>query len=654
MKKLLTSLCLTLAIQLGIAQNIPEFQSYDWEKKPSYSVAEDEKEAQIITLKEKIITEFFFEDSNALTEYFLQHRVVWLNSDEKIEDYNKIYIPYATSSNLEVSKARVINKKGEILVLDESKLLSAVDEETGSKYTYFALEGIEKGSFIEYFYVVKKRPSYKGRKLSLQTSHPKKEVSFDLYAPKNLLFAFKSYNGIPDAVQDTIIANKKHWNIKVENMKSLDKEAQSAYNAEKGFVVYKLDKNLVTGVNAISSYGEVSQNIYSYYYPEYSKKEQKKIKKFIAEAGIDNLTNDEEIIRKLENFIKANVYRSEGVDATLEETLDKKVADESGFISLYTAIFNTLGIKNQLVITTDRSQLKFDRKFEANNFLQDFLIYFPKYKKYLSPTEIDSRYGYPPAYLTDNYGLFIKEVKVGNYKSAVGKIKYIKPIKAEKTIDKMDFEVSFDEDDYTIINVNFKDEITGYYALYVQAFANLFNEKQKTELMEDFGKRIHKDAEIISKEMKNASPELFDIKPLIVNVLVQTDGLVEKAGKKYLFKVGNLIGQQMQLYQEKKRVLPVESEFQRGYERTINIKIPEGYKVSNLDDIKIENSYVKKGKKVLSFLSDYSIKDNILTITANEYYKMNIVAASEYEEYRKVINSAADFNKITLILEPKG
>lgn len=654
MKKIFISLFVILSIQLVKAQNIPQFQSYDWQENPSYTIDESEKDEQIITLKEHIITEFFFEDANSFTEYFLEHRIVWLNSDEKIEDYNKIYIPYATSSNLEVSKARVINKKGEILVLDKSKVLSAVDEETGSKYTYFALEGIEKGSFIEYFYVVKKRPSYKGRKLSFQTSHPKKEVKFDLYAPKNLLFAFKSYNGIPEAERDTIIGNKKHWNISIENLKPLEREAQSAYSAQKGFVVYKLDRNLASGVNDISSYGEVSQNIYNYYYPEYTKKQRKKIKKFIAEAGIDKLTDQEEIIRTLEIFIKTNVFSSKGVDYSLEETLDKKVADESGFISLYTSVFNTLGIKSQLVITTDRSELKFDKKFEANNFLRDFLIYIPKYKKYLSPTEIDSRYGFPPAYLTDTYGLFIKEVKVGDYKSAIGKIKYIKPIKAKNTIDKMYFDISFDEDDYTIVNVDFKNELSGYYALYVQAFANLFNEEQKTELMEEFGKRIHKDAEIISKDMKNADPALFGIKPLIVDVSVESDGLVEKAGKKYLFKVGDIIGQQMQLYQEKKRVLPVESEFQRGYERTINIKIPEGYQISNLDDINIDNSYTKKGKKILSFLSNYELKDNVLTIIANEYYKTNIVAASEYEEYRKVINSAADFNKITLILEPKS
>jgi len=33
-------------------------------------------------------------------------------------------------------------------------------------------------------------------------------------------------------------------------------------------------------------------------------------------------------------------------------------------------------------------------------------------------------------------------------------------------------------------------------------------------------------------------------------------------------------------------------------------------------------------------------------------YDQNILPVALYEEYRTVINSAADFNKVTLILEP--
>ena len=106
----------------------------------------------------------------------------------------------------------------------------------------------------------------------------------------------------------------------------------------------------------------------------------------------------------------------------------------------------------------------------------------------------------------------------------------------------------------------------------------------------------------------------------------------------------------MELYQENERVSPLENEFRRTYERTINITIPEGYTIANLDDINIENEYIEKGETLLSFKSYYELNGNILKITADEYYKTNHIPVAIYEDYRRVINSAADFNKVTLVL----
>ena len=53
----------------------------------------------------------------------------------------------------------------------------------------------------------------------------------------------------------------------------------------------------------------------------------------------------------------------------------------------------------------------------------------------------------------------------------------------------------------------------------------------------------------------------------------------------------------MQLYQEKERVLTLEQEFHRSYYRTITVNIPKGYKITNLNDINIDNSYSENGKE---------------------------------------------------------
>lgn len=61
----------------------------------------------------------------------------------------------------------------------------------------------------------------------------------------------------------------------------------------------------------------------------------------------------------------------------------------------------------------------------------------------------------------------------------------------------------------------------------------------------------------------------------------------------------------------------------------------------------------KDGEDIFVFDSHYTLEGNVLTVTADEHYRESIVAPEIYEAYRKVINSAADFNKVTLILEPK-
>ncbi len=645
---------LLFIFQVSNAQNQPFYKTYNWDNNPSYTVDTNSEES-IIGVKEKIVTEFIFDGNDGLVEYFLEHKVYWLNSDDKIEEFNKVYLPYSSDSNLEINKARVITKAGKVIELDESKILTATNDETNRTYKYFAFEGIEKGSFIEYMYVVKRYPAYKGKRITFQSSFNKTNIEFDLFSPNNLVFKFKSYNDLPNAELDTLSENKLHWKLSLPKLKKLENEELSAYNASRQYIVYKLHSNTASNTKDISSYSNASKNIYSFYNSELSKKTKNAIKKFLKAIPFKENSDESSKLRALEFYIKSNIFIAESGSEELKDIdkiLSQKVANEVGIIKLYVALFNQLNIKHQIVFTTDRSELKFDKNFEANNFLIDVLLYFPKSKSYMSPSEMESRLGFPPANLTDNYGLFIKEVKLGDFKSAVGKIKYIKPVSEKETYDKMIVDVDFDEEDLSTINIRLDKSMNGYYSMNIQPFLDLVKPEDKIELIESFAKNLDEDADIKDKKIVNDNPRVFGIEPLQIIIDFKSEAFVEKAGRKYLFKLGDLIGQQMQLYQEKERILPLENRFKRSYYRTINVTIPKGYKIVNLDDINIDNSYSKDGKELLSFKSFYTVKDNVVSITADEHYRINFIDTSIYEEYRTVINSAADFNKITLVLEP--
>jgi len=637
----------------SIAQTVPFYESYTWETTPSYQVEESDKD--MVAIKDKIVTEYYFEDQN-LTEYYLEHKILWLNSDDRIEEYNKIYLPFSNNASLKLSKARVIKKTGEVIELEESKILSAEDEETGRKYKYFALEGIEKGSIVEYYYVVKKRPTYQGARIDIQNDYDKQIVEFDLYAPSNLLFTFKSFNLNNKVTKDETSLEKLHWQLTVKDVVGVDKEEQSPYRAALGFVMYKLHQNTAKNI-IITSYNDVAQNLYAFYYPEYNEEETKLINKFAKNIKLDEDQDEEDKARIVDLYIKENIYFSDNDSENLKNltnVLNSKTANETGIVKLYVALFKKFNITHEMVLTSNRTQLKFDREFEATNYLQEFLFYFPASKKYLSPSKFGTRFGFPPPFYMDNYGLFVTGYNINGKRKAFSEVKYIEGIPASSSTDEMFIEVYFTEEDFTKNTISLERKLNGYYAMNIQPFMNLIQPNRKNEVIDEaFAQNTDKNAKVLKRELINEDPSLFGVKPFVVKFNISSEYFVEKAGNKYLFKLGDIIGPQMEMYQEKKRILPLEAEFNRSYYRTIKIHIPEGYQISNLDDITIKNSYATKDKELFIFDSYYSLEGNILTVTADEHYRESIVAPEIFEAYRTVINSAADFNKVTLILEPK-
>ena len=53
----------------------------------------------------------------------------------------------------------------------------------------------------------------------------------------------------------------------------------------------------------------------------------------------------------------------------------------------------------------------------------------------------------------------------------------------------------------------------------------------------------------------------------------------------------------------------------------------------------------------MAFVSNYKLENDLLTVTIDEYYKKTQLPVEAYPVFQKVINAAADFNKVTLVIE---
>ena len=628
-----------------------EYEHLKWDDSPVREVLGEAyvDEQEVILQYEKIIEYAYSEKyENNLVEYVTLHKKVRVFGDDAIQRNNKVYISMNNVAELVEAKARVITPTNEVIDFDESAIIKSEGGDGIAAHQYFAIDGVVAGSDIEYTYTLLRGPAYKGTKLEFQDELPRRNINFKLASPPNLVFVFKSYNGFPEVMQDSTNTDKNIYRASVDSMPPLIEEEYAAYFRDIQYVVYKLDKNLATYTLNIVSFGEVSQNLFANYYSEIDKSSTKALKKFIAQSGADKAGSEEDKIRKLENHIKTTIGLVDNINVRkIADMMDDGITSGAGMTYLTIQALKMLGIKHELVVTCDRYSDYFDRQFEHYQVLQNYMIYFPNSKKYMVPDDILYRYPFAPPEWMNQDGLFVKEVVVGELTTGVGKIKKIAPMDSDATQDNMEITIDFADISQPVLDV--KHSMTGYSAVYFQAIYALLDEENKKTLDEGNLKFADENGELLDYEVTGATPEDCGVNPMVYTGHLKTTSLMEKAGNRYLFKIGQLIGPQMEMYKEDERKEDIEHDHNMVYHRTITFEIPEGYTLSGLESLVINETYPAEDPKI-RFVSDYTQEGNKVTVTIVEEYKEMFFKKEEIDDFRRIINAAANFNKVVLFI----
>ena len=152
--------------------------------------------------------------------------------------------------------------------------------------------------------------------------------------------------------------------------------------------------------------------------------------------------------------------------------------------------------------------------------------------------------------------------------------------------------------------------------------------------------------------MENKEFESYtDNIPVTLTAKVKANQLMERAGNKILLKIGEVIRQQVEMYQEKPRQFLVNIEYPHILHRTIRIEIPEGYQVKNPGSLNMRQAFPETSQPTIKFESVFKQDGSIIEVTIQEEYQQVEYGVEAFEPFRKVINAAADFNKVVLVLE---
>ncbi|HTF05647.1 MAG TPA: hypothetical protein VK826_16585, partial [Bacteroidia bacterium] len=373
--------------------------------------------------------------------------------------------------------------------------------------------------------------------------------------------------------------------------------------------------------------------------------------------NIDVMTRREERIRKIESYVKGHFSVRTDAEGPKFETVSgimtSKIATDLGIIRLYIALFDAAEIETQIVLTSDRFEKQFDGDFDSWTYLQYFLIYFPETGNFLAPSDAFSRYGFIPQELAHQDGLFIKNVSLGGVSSGSGTIKPIGGTKWEQNMTSQYTEITFDLES-GLANVHAIHTYSGHSASYIQPFFNYMSVEDRREAGEGIISGAAYDARPKNLHISGyMSDDTLYTQPFKVEADFKTNFYLEKTCDKYIFKVGEVIGSQVEMYQKETRRTDMVLGYPHGFYRSISFEVPEGYRVTNLDAININITDSDSTGHTMMFHSYYKQDGNKVNVVVEESYRQTHYPISFYNDFRNVINASADFNKVVVYFEKK-
>ncbi len=598
--------------------------------------------------------EMVYNTDGELEGYQLIHQKVKINNNDALEYFNKISFSLYSFNEIISLKARFIGKNGKVIELDKSHLKTVEGEE--GEYKLLAMEGAESGGIIEYFWVRKGYRNLYGSQV-LQTGYPKQHVLFEITNPINLRFIAKSYNGCPEMVEtfDTV-AKTRTLLLDTHDMPALRRERYSFYDANLQRVEYTIGYNYAKNRNRIYNWTQVSQYLADYV-TTLQPGEQKPFSSLVKKIKLSGKLSPEGKVRYIESYVKTNFQlieeKVQGQDiSTIPGIATTNYADKLGYTRLFAAIFKHFNIPFELVITCDKTKRRFDKTFDGYNFLDDYLFYFPEIKSFIDPNSMYTRLGVINGDYLGNDALFLKPIQASGIESLMPSAGHIPENDYTKSVHYTKADVKLNPQapsaDYTLVN-----SFSGHTAIFMQPFMYFADNEAKQRFVDEIQQADKVSNKLLEWTITNDKPDDWFVKPLVITSTLSGDMLVSRAGNDLLFRIGELIGKQVEMYQEKERKLPVEAEATRCYDRILTLEIPDGYEISNPEALKMKVELLENGKAEAYFYSDYTLTGKQLTVKCTEGYKKMWFPAEKYPEYVAVINAAADFNKIVLILKKK-
>jgi hypothetical protein len=635
-----------------------EHERYNWQsfRTPLIGTGQ-ERYHNALVMKDKRVVEYLYDEADNLKIYETIHKIIRVNSDEAIQQYSKVYIPLRDVHHIITIKARFISKTGQVSEVAEEDFKDLENPMNGGAYKIFAISGAERGGEIEYFYTLERNPKFFGRE-TFQSGSAAREVEFEIITPANLVFEARSYNGFPEMqLLENRYPGKNSLYVRAPQVPALLQEHFSFYAPNLMRVDYKLAYDRMEGSTRLHTWNHAAEEIVNNIYLREDLQENqlatigqllKKVFKGVGEG-------EEARIQAIDAYIKQNIRQDDDAfehHNSVMEVLAAKYGGKTEIVRLYAIMFMFADIEHELVLTTDRTSVRFDKDFETWYALESYLFHFPKSGKYLAPNHLEYGLGLVPYHYINNAGLFISLFQPGTESQFATDVRDIP-------------ETNYaDHHDRTLVSINFKDgfdranvwqvrQFTGYPAVPLRFINNFAGKEAKDRLLKEIACQGDPGAQVASLAVRD-SHEATGQQSLELLAELKTTALTEQAGDRVLLQVGALLEKNLPgPANPADRATDLEHEFGREKTYSFEIEVPAGYELHNLDALKQQAFAEENGQPTAGFVTHYEIVGDKLRIDVREFYKKAFYCKEQASDFARMLDARAQFTRAVILLKKK-
>ncbi len=627
------------------AQNLslPFFWASDWDDEltPTSSDTTDAGSATVERYRHAV--EYFYTQDTATNEAQLMMRElvsksIRLHTQQGVSAYSQVSVPL--QGKLIHWQALTRLPDGTYRHFSENEGYKTVQGQEGGRELLFAFENVQVGGSIELTYIMEREASFSGI-IDLQTDIPIQSASFKFVYPNyiDLDIMPKNCPPVQSRRDEKLYKGKVVHQLHLRHILPLA-SGNSLGRASQKRLYYRIASNerdrrtVLTWQDIGSRYAEII-------YPPLDFELRKVIKAEIRDA-LAGIPLDAEESLKTKALIMHVQDRYQLVEmggneclSDLSQILKTRTVNWVGLLRLYATLFLHAEIKHQPVLTSDKYRVLMDAGYPSWDFIQRILFYFPLQGRYFSPLQPEYGFGIIPPETADNKALFLNPTST--YALFWTNIDVIEAKHQPRTSTEATYHLRLDvERQY--VELRAKRELQGYKVVYPDRDA-VFTRTEEAGTAED---RLR--LSLTALEYQETTPDTWKKEQ---SGVWHSSGLLERAGATFLLRVGELF----QLSEPTSlAATTVNLSYPESFQTVIELKIPEGYLIRNLEDLRRRLVY-ERNETNMGLECRYSLEGNVVKIFVNEFYGQSHYEGKNVLRFQQIQELVSELRRTILILD---